>query len=141
MMMIPRKNNFDLWEDFFDDAFFNTNKYYDSKVMRTDIKENDNNYNIVIDLPGYEKEDIKISIDDGYLTVSATMNAKHDEEEKGKFVKKERYFGECSRSFYVGDELESEEIKASFKNGLLTLEVPKVEAKKEVTEKKYISID
>ncbi len=137
MMMIPRKNNFDLWEELFKDPFFDDT----SKVMRTDIKENKDNYNIIIDLPGYEKEDIKIDIDNGYLNVSAKMNSNHEEKEDGKFVRRERYFGECSRSFYVGDEIESEDIKASFKNGTLKLEIPKKEEEKKLNNKKYISID
>ena len=141
MMMIPRKNNFDLWEDLFNEPFFNNHALYESKVMRTDIKEHDNNYDIIIDLPGFEKEDIKVDIEDGYLNVTASMNKDNEEKEKGKFVRRERFFGECSRSFYVGDELETEDIKASFKNGILKLEVPKKEERKEIPEKKYINID
>ncbi len=137
MMMIPRKNNFDLWEDLFRDPFFDDT----SKVMRTDIKEGKDNYSIVIDLPGYEKEDIKIDIDNGYLNVTAKMDEKHEEKEDGKFVRRERYFGECSRSFYVGDDMESDDIKASFKNGTLRLELPKKEEQKKLNEKKYINID
>ena len=137
MMMIPRRNNFDLWEELFKDPFFDDT----SKVMRTDIKEGRDNYNIVIDLPGYEKEDIKIDIENGYLNVTAKMDSKHEDKEEGKFVRRERYFGECSRSFYVGDEVESEDIKASFKNGTLCLEIPKKEEQKKLNEKKYINID
>ncbi len=137
-MMIPRRDNFDLWEELFKDPFFSPRE---SKVMRTDIKENKHDYSIIMDLPGYEKEDIKVDIDNGYLNVSASMNKSNDEEEKGKFVRRERYFGECSRSFYVGDEVSDKDIKASFKNGILTLTVPKVEETKEIPEKKYIDID
>ncbi len=138
MMMIPRRNSFDLWEELFNDPFFDS---HESKIMRTDIKENDKDYCILIDLPGYEKEDIKIDVENGYLNVSATMNSKKEEKEHGKFVRRERYFGECSRSFYVGDELEAEDIKASFKNGTLRLEVPKKEETKEISQKKYIDIE
>ncbi len=137
MMLIPRKNNFDLWEDIFKDPFFSTN---DSKVMKTDIKENKNDYDIIIDLPGYDKDNIKIDVDNGYLNVSASMNAKHDEKEDGKFVRRERYFGECSRSFYVGDNIETEDVQASFKNGILKLVIPKKEEKKEIQDKKYVEI-
>ncbi len=137
MMMIPRKNNFDLWEELFKDPFFDDT----SKVMRTDIKEGKDDYKIIIDLPGYEKEDIKIDIENGYLNVTARMDERNEDKEDGKFVRRERYFGECSRSFYVGDELESEDIKASFKNGTLKLEVPKKEEQKKLNEKKYINID
>ena len=137
-MMIPKRDSFDLWEELFKDPFFSPRE---SKVMRTDIKENKHDYSIIMDLPGYEKEDIKVDIDNGYLNVSASMNKSNDEEEKGKFVRRERYFGECSRSFYVGDEVSDKDIKASFKNGILTLTVPKVEETKEIPEKKYIDID
>ena len=137
MMMIPRRNNFDLWDELFKDPFFDDT----SKVMRTDIKEGRDNYNIIIDLPGYEKEDIKIDIDNGYLNVTAKRDEKHEEKEEGKFVRRERYFGECSRSFYVGDDMESDDIKASFKNGTLRLELPKKEEQKKLNEKKYINID
>ncbi len=137
MMMIPRKNSFDLWDDFFKDPFFDS---HESKVMRTDIKENDNNYDIIIDLPGYEKEDIKVAIEDGYLTVNATIDNSKDES-TSKFVRRERYFGECSRSFYVGDSIKEDDIKASFKNGILNIEIPKVEEEDTKEEKKYINID
>ncbi len=137
MMMIPRRNSFDLWDDFFKDPFFDS---HESKVMRTDIKEGKDNYNIVIDLPGYEKEDIKVDIDDGYLNVTATMDNSKDESDS-KFVRRERYFGECSRSFYVGDSIKSEDIKASFKNGTLNLEIPKINEEETKEEKKYINID
>ncbi len=137
-MMIPRRrDSFDLWEDLFDDPFFNTNE---TKVMRTDIKEGKHNYDIVIDLPGYDKEDIKIDIDNGYLNVTATMNKDNEEKEDGKFVRRERYFGECSRSFYVGDAITEEDIHASFKNGTLRLDIPKKDETKEVKSKKYIEI-
>ncbi len=138
MMMIPRRNSYDLWEELFKDPFFGNS---DSKVMRTDIKENKHDYSIIMDLPGYEKEDIKVDIEDGYLNVSATMNKDNEESEKGKFVRRERYFGECSRSFYIGEDVKEEDIKASFKNGTLTLTVPKVEETKEIPSKKYIDID
>ena len=137
MMMIPRRNNFDLWEELFKDPFFDET----SKVMRTDIKESKHNYNIMIDLPGYDKEDIKVDVENGYLNVTASTSSKNDEKEDGKFVRRERYFGECSRSFYVGDEIQSEDVKASFKNGTLTLEIPKKEERKEIPEKKYIDIE
>lgn len=138
MMLIPRKNDFDLWEEMFKDPFFNN---FDSKVMKTDIKENDNDYDIIIDLPGYEKENIKIDIEDGYLTINASMNKHEEEKEKGKFVRRERYFGECSRSFYIGDNIYVEDIKATFKNGTLNVNVPKKELKKDIPDKKYVEID
>lgn len=139
MMMIPRRHNdFDLIEDMFRDPFF-TNE--ESKIMKTDIKEKKDKYIIDIDLPGYEKENIKMSIEDGYLTVNASTNTEKEDKEEGKFVRKERYMGSCSRSFYVGDAVENEDIKASFKNGTLKIEIPKKENKKELPEVKYIPID
>lgn len=108
--------------------------------MKTDIKEKKGNFLLTIDLPGYEKEDIKISIDDGYLNIHAKTNSNKEEKEEGKIVRKERYFGECSRSFYIGKDISEEEINASFKNGTLKLEIPKKEEKKQLPEKKYIEI-
>ena len=139
MMMIPRRNHFDLFDEMFRDPFFEGTE---SKVMKTDIKEKKEKYLIDIDLPGYEKEDIKMEISDGYLTVHASVNKEvNDEKENGKYVRKERYVGECSRSFYVGENVKEEEIKAKFKNGTLTIEVPKKDDKKELPEKKYIPIE
>ena len=135
MMMLPRRNEFNLLDDIFGDL-----NYAENKIMKTDIKELKNHYSIMVDLPGYNKDDIKISIEDGYLTISATMNKEDEEKEHGKFVRRERYFGECSRSFYVGDDIEVEDIKASFKNGTLNLEIPKKE-QKQVSEKKYVQIE
>lgn len=138
MMMIPRRNSYDLWEELFKDPFFSN---HENKVMRTDILENESSYDIVIDLPGYEKDNIKINVENGYLNISASMNRHNEEKENGKFVRRERYFGECSRSFYIGDEIQGEDVKASFKNGTLKLEIPKIEKEKEKSEKKYIEIE
>ena len=138
MMMIPRRRDFDLFDEMFRDPFFNEGE---SKLMKTDIKEKKDKYIIDIDLPGYEKEGIKIEIQDGYLTVHASINKEENDEEKGKYVRKERYVGECSRSFYVGDNVKEEDVKAKFKNGTLTLEIPKKEERKELPEKKYIPIE
>ena len=139
MMMIPRRNHeFDLLEEMFKDPFFMGGE---SKIMKTDIKEKKDKYLIDIDLPGYEKENIKLEIEDGYLTVHATIDSDKEEKEEGKYVRKERYMGSCSRSFYVGDEVKNEDIKASFKNGILRIEVPKKEEKEKLPEKKYIQID
>ena len=138
MMMIPKRRDFDLLDDMFGGVFFNEGE---SKLMKTDIKEKKDEYVIDIDLPGYEKEGIKLNIQDGYLTVHATVNKEEKDEEKGKFVRKERYSGEFSRSFYVGENVTENEIKAKFKNGTLTIEIPKKEEKKELPEKKYIPIE
>ena len=138
MMMIPRRNDFDLLSEMFRDPFFDERE---SRVMKTDIKEKKDKYIIDIDLPGYEKDNIKIEVEDGYLTGHATSDSNKEEKDEGKFVRKERYMGSCSRSFYVGDDVKEEDIKATFRNGILKLEVPKVEEKKELPEKKYIQIE
>ena len=138
MMMIPRRHDYDLFDDMFRDPFFNEGE---SKLMKTDIKEKKDKYLIDIDLPGYEKDNIKIEIQDGYLTIHASVNKENDEEEKGKYVRKERYAGECSRSFYIGDNIKEEDIKAKFKNGTLTLEIPKKEERKQLPDTKYIPIE
>lgn len=138
MMMIPRRHDFDLFDDMFRDPFFNESE---SKLMKTDIKEKKDKYVVDIDLPGYDKEGIKIEIQDGYLTVHAKVDKEDNEKEKGKFVRKERYMGECSRSFYIGDNIKEEDIKAKFHNGTLTLEIPKKDDEKKIPEKKYIPIE
>ena len=138
MMMIPRRHDFDLFDDMFRDPFFNESE---SKLMKTDIKEKKDKYVVDIDLPGYDKEGIKIEIQDGYLTVHAKVDKEDNEKEKGNFVRKERYMGECSRSFYIGDNIKEEDIKAKFHNGTLTLEIPKKDDEKKLPEKKYIPIE
>ena len=138
MMMIPRKrNDFDLFDSMFDDPFFERKEV---RWMKTDIKEKGNNYIIEVDLPGYDKDNIKVEMENGYLNVTAKVDKSNDSEEEGKYIHKERFYGECSRSLYVGDNLTEEDIKASFKNGILTLTVPKAE-QKGLDEKKYIQID
>lgn len=137
MMLVPR-NNFDLFDDIFGDQFFFKNE---NKIMKTDIRERKDSYIIDVDLPGFSKENIKIDVTDGYLTINAKMSSENNKEEKKeKFLRRERYFGECSRSFYVGENVEPEDIKASFKNGILSLEIPKKEEKEKLPEKKYIEI-
>ena len=95
-----------------------------------------------VDLPGYKKEDIKAELKDGTLTISASTNTeKEDKDKDGKFIRRERFSGSCSRSFYVGENLDQEDIKAKFENGILKLFVPKKEAKPEIEESKYIAIE
>lgn len=145
MKLVPRNNNlgFSLFDNMFDDMFrdpFFTNSNT-TKVMRTDIQEKDNNYVIEMDLPGYDKEDVKAQLKDGYLTISAEKNTSKDEkDEKGNYIRRERYSGKCSRSFYVGENVKEEDIKASFKNGILELTFPK-EIEKKQEDIKYITID
>jgi HSP20 family molecular chaperone IbpA len=110
--------------------------------MRTDIKENGNGFELDIDLPGYKKEDVKAQLKDGYLTISAENSQSNDEKDSdGKYIRRERFFGTCSRSFYVGDDITEEDIKAKFENGILKVSVPKKEAKPVEEKNKFISIE
>ena len=135
MMLVPRRN-FDLFDDFFDDNFFNKKE---KNLMKTDIKEKKDKYVIEMDLPGFEKENIKLELNNGYLTISGKQENKIDEEEE-KFVHKERFYGECTRSFFVGDNIKEEDIDAEFKNGILKIDIPKKEEQKELPETKQIEI-
>lgn len=138
MMLMPRRD-YDLFgDDFFGDDFFKPEK---SNLMKTDIKETEDSYILDIDLPGYKKEDIQVELNEGYLSIHAHTSNEVKDEKKGKFVRRERFMGECSRSFYVGDDIKEDEIKANFKNGILNLEVPKVNPEERKPEKKYIEID
>lgn len=136
MMLIPRRNNFDVFDEMFGNDFFSKNS---SNLMKTDIREKKDKYIIDIDLPGYEKENISLSLNDGYLEVSAKVS-KENKEDDEKFVRKERFFGECSRSFYVGEAITEEDIEAEFKNGILKVEIPKKEETKKLPEVKHIEI-
>ena len=110
-------------------------------IMKTDVHENEDGYELDIDLPGFKKDDIKLSLENGYLFVSASKAHENDEKnDKGKVIRQERYSGSMQRSFYIGDAIEEEDVKAKFEDGVLKLEVPKKDADK-VSEKKYISIE
>ena len=145
-------------ENLFDD-FFTGFPFYDDRdmqnvekklygkradrVMKTDIKELDDGYELEIDLPGFTKDEVKASLENGYLTISAAKGLDKDEKEKktGRYIRQERYAGACSRSFYVGDAVKQEDIKGEFKHGILKMFVPKKEAKPAVEENKYIAIE
>lgn len=139
MMMIPSKRNFDIFDSIWNDPFFEGGKRKHQEIMKTDVKEKDGNYVLEIDVPGYNKEDIQIELENGYLTVTAKANTKIDEEKDG-YVYRERFIGECSRSYYAGENIKEEDIKASFKNGTLELTFPK-EGTKQIENKKIIQID
>lgn len=126
--------------DVFDDLFYDSFKNYSSvNAMRTDIMEQDNDYLLNMELPGFKKEDIQMELNDGYLSVSATKNVDNEEKDNdGQVIRRERYSGSCSRNFYVGD-INQEDIKASFDNGELKITIPKTTVKQ--VEKKYITID
>ena len=112
-----------------------------NNVMKTDVKETDTGYEVDIDLPGFKKDEINAQLDNGYLTISAAKGLDKDEKDKkGKYIRKERYAGAMSRSFYVGEGITQEAIKAKYEDGILRLSVPKKEAKA-VENKKYIAIE
>ena len=140
------------------DEFFNDFPFYDDKdlrrtekklygtragnLMKTDIKELEHGYQLEVDLPGFKKEDVKIQLKNGYLNIQATREEKKDEkDDKGKYVRRERYTGTCNRSFYVGSSIKHEDIHAKYENGILHVTFPKEETKKEAEEKKFVSID
>ena len=150
--MLPAIFNENLFDNFFDDDFMMPSMFgkndplygkHAKNVMKTDVRETDNSYELDIDLPGFKKEDVSLKLDNGYLTISASKGLEKDEKEKkdGKYIRRERYAGSCQRSFYVGDDVTEEDIKAEFKHGILKLFVPKKEAKPAVEEKKYITIE
>ena len=149
-MLMPSIFGEDLFEDLFDLPFYDDSKVekklygrHAKNLMKTDIKEMDNGYELIIDLPGFHKDEIQAELKDGYLNISAAKQLNQDEKEKesGKYIRRERYSGSCQRSFYVGDEITQEDIKAEFKHGILKLFVPKKEAKAAVPERKFIAIE
>ena len=148
--MLPSIFGENLFDDWFESPIEKTffgerNPLYGKhakNLMKTDVRETDSSYELAIDLPGFKKEDIKAQLKDGYLTISASTSANNDEQDKdGRYIRRERYAGSCSRSFYVGEGVKEEEIRAKFENGILKLSIPKVENKPQVEEKKYIAIE
>ena len=136
---VARYNNnpFDLFDPFFNDFFgLERNAKY-NEVMKTDIIDHKDSYEMKIDMPEINKDDIKMSLEDGYLTIEAKVEKNTDENDK--YIRKERYYGEFKRSYYVGDNIKEEDIDAKLENGVLTLNIKKIE---EVAkpEKKYIAI-
>ncbi len=139
MKLLPSYNLFD---DTFDDMFYEplfTKRNAD--IMKTDIVEKDGQYLLDMELPGYDKADIKVELNDGYLVVNAHKNnQKEEKDKKGNVVRQERYSGQCSRSFYVGDQVKEEDVKAKFENGELKIVLP-VQNEKQIQEKKLIAIE
>ena len=145
-MMMPSIFGENLFDDFFDDfarPYKIASGYTQpASVMKTDVKETEDSYELDVDMPGFKKEDVKAELKDGYLTINAsTKNESNEKDKKGKYVRRERYYGSCSRSFYVGKEVKQEDIKAKFEDGVLKISVPKIEDKPKVEESKYISIE
>ena len=112
-----------------------------NRVMKTDIREHDRGYELDVDLPGFKKDEIKVELENGYLTISAAKGLDKDEQDKqGKYIRRERYAGAMQRSFYVGDAVTEEDVKAKFEDGILRLSIPKKDAKA-VETKKTIAIE
>ena len=132
----------DDWMDFsFPDIDKELYGKHAKNLMKTDVKEKDGNYEVAIDLPGFKKDEITAELKDGYLTISAAKGLDKDEKDKeGKYIRRERYAGNMSRSFYVGEHLNEEDIKAKYEDGILKLSVPKKDVK-ELTQNKYIAIE
>ena len=134
----------DDWFDFDRDFWGRKNPLYGKNaknMMKTDIREHDTGYELDVDLPGFKKDEINIELENGYLTISAAKGLDKDEQDKkGKYIRKERYAGAMQRSFYVGDAVTEEDVKAKFEDGILKLSIPKKDAK-EVETKKTIAIE
>ncbi len=141
-----------LIDDLFDDDWFNDKEFRNvekklyghraKNVMNTDVKETEDGYELEMDLPGFKKEEVSVELNDGYITIRAAKGLDEDEKEKktGKYIRRERYSGICERSFYVGEAITQQDIKASFKHGILKLDIPKKEARK-IEQNNFISIE
>ena len=145
-MLFPEvfeRNNFDPFDDFFDCSMprrMPSHMPTMAQVMKTDVKETETGYELAVDLPGVKKENVKAELNDGYLTISATTEQDNDQkDETGKYIRRERFTGSYSRSFFVGKEVTEADIKAKFADGVLKLDIPKKEPS--VPEKRYISIE
>lgn len=145
-MLMPSIFGENLLDDFFGDlngAARNQMRYAapSSSLMKTDIKETENDYEINIDLPGFKKEDVQAELKDGYLVITAKNESSMEDTSSKEYIRRERFYGTCSRSFYVGKEITQEEIRARFEDGILKVSVPKKQAKPAVEESKFIQIE
>ena len=148
-MLMPSIFNDNVFDDFFDFPFYDDRAekklygHHAANLMKTDIQEHEDGYTLEMDLPGFKKEEIQIELNNGYMTISAAKGLDEDEKDKksGKYIRRERYTGSCQRSFYVGEDVTEEDIKAEFKHSILKLFIPKKEAKPAVEQKKYVSIE
>ena len=138
-MLTPRIFTENLFDDLFEDFPFRSLENVDRKLygkhagreMLTDVKEHENHYEVEIDLPGFKKDEIKLELNEGYLTITASKGVDEEEKNKqGRIVRQERYSGVMQRTYYVGDQMKAEDIKARYEDGVLKLEIPKVEEKK-----------
>ncbi|MCB6608162.1 Hsp20/alpha crystallin family protein [[Clostridium] symbiosum] len=153
-MLMPSIFGEDLFDDFMKDFPFFDDKeqrrlekklygHHSKNLMKTDIRETDSGYMLEMDLPGFAKDEVKVSLEEGTLTVSAAKGLDQDEQDKktGRYIRRERYAGACERSFYVGEEVTQDEIRGEFKHGILKIFIPKKEAKPAVETRKYITIE
>ena len=150
MLFVPSifGHDVDDWMDDFDRDFWNDKKSplygkHADRLMKTDVRELPEGYEVDVELPGFKKEEIKLSLEKGNLTISAQKGLEKEETDKknGKVIRKERYEGNLTRSFYVGEDLDKEDIKAKYENGVLSLVIPKKAPKAEVPENHYIAIE
>ena len=148
--MLPSIFGESLFDEMFDDAFdmmpvfSRRNPLYGKhakNLMKTDVRETKDSYELDIDLPGFKKDEIQVDLKEGYLTISAAKGLDKDEKDKeGRYIRQERYTGQCSRSFYVGDSVKPEDVHAKFEDGILRLSMPKAEAK-ELPKRSSIAIE
>ena len=152
-MLMPSIYGENLFSDFFDDFPFFDNRdmkkaekklygKHAGRIMSTDVKEMDDGYELLMDLPGFKKEEVQISLENGYLTIQASKGLDKSEEDTDKncYIRRERYSGMCSRCFYVGDAVTEDDIKAEFRHGILKMTIPKKD-KAKIESKKYIAIE
>lgn len=145
-MMMPSifgENLLNDWMDFsfpdFDKKLYGKNH---NNLMKTDVKEKDGSYEVSMDLPGFTKDEVKAELKDGYLLISAAKDISRDKKDKdGKYLRRERYTGNMSRSFYVGKGVTENDIHGKFENGILTLDIPKKDETKKAEEKRYVTIE
>lgn len=145
-MLLPSVFGEDLFDDLFDGFTRPVKKtnymsFPASSVMKTDVKEHEGGFELSIDVPGYKKDELKAELSDGYLTISAHKEDKKEDKKDGEYVRRERYTGTMSRSFYVGEALKKEDIHAHFEDGVLTLVIPKKELEEEKPKEEYIAIE
>ena len=151
--MLPAIFNENLFDNFFNDDFYMPSVFggkndplygkHAKNVMKTDVRETDDSYEVDMDLPGFKKDEVKVQLADGYLTIEAAKGLDKDEKDKksGKYIRRERYAGSMSRSFYVGEGVTQEDIHAKYEHGVLKLSIPKKEEQKKVEKSNYIAIE
>ena len=148
--MMPSIFGENLFDEFFDDDFpmipmrSIRNPLYGKNaknLMKTDVRETDNTYELDVDLPGFKKDEVQLDLKDGYLTISAAKGFDKDQEDKkGKYIRQERYAGACSRNFFVGEGIEPRDVSAKFEDGILRVSLPK-QVKKELPKNSTIAIE